>query len=62
MAQSIWFRKEGKEPVVIDRAGGPVEAQSIADAYAHLFNCKPGQSRHGKDKVWAGALKKEPKT
>ena len=57
---SVWYRREGAKPEVVDRFSTLKEAERMAYEYAMAFGTLPRQHRHGKDKVWAGRLDQEP--
>lgn len=57
---AIWFRAEGCKPEKIDQAPKHEIAHLLYE-YQLAFAVLPGQHRHGKDKVWAGRKKDEPK-
>lgn len=61
MTISIWYKREGARPEVVDRFGSKAEAASMAVQYGMAFATLYGQHRHGKDKVWAGRRDEEPK-
>lgn len=62
MTISIWYRREGSKPEVVDRASSRQEAEYLAGDYSLAFACRPGQHRYLKDKVWAGRKDEEPMT
>lgn len=61
MSVSIWYRREGCKPEVVDRASSEKEAAYLEYEYAMAFGTLPRQHRHGKDKVWAGRRDSEPR-
>lgn len=58
---SIWYKRAGEKPEVIDRASNVRTAEYIAHEYKMAYGTLPGQPRHGKDKVWAGRKNEEPR-
>ena len=61
MTVSVWYKREGCRPEVVDRFGSKEEAARMATEYGMSFATLRGQHRYGKDKVWAGRLNEEPK-
>lgn len=61
MSISIWYRRQGDKPEVIDRASSANDAAYLEHEYRMAFGLLPGQHRYGKDKVWAGRKDAEPK-
>jgi len=61
MTVSIWYRREGAAPEVVDRFNSREEAGRMATEYGMAFATLYGQHRYGKDKVWAGRKDEEPK-
>lgn len=59
---SIWYRREGCKPEKIDNCDNrPGVIQYIMHEYRLAFALYPGQDRYGKDKLWFGRKKDEPK-
>jgi hypothetical protein len=58
--KSIWYKREGCSPEVVDRVSSDREAHRLAYEYSMAFGTLPGQHRHGKDVVWAGRKDQQP--
>ena len=56
----IWFKHENGKPEVVDEVSSR-EANGMLYEYMIAFGCLPGQHRYGKDKLWVGRKKDEPK-
>jgi hypothetical protein len=56
---NIWYRREGREPEIIDRTG-KADASYMLREYQMAFGLLFGQPRHGKDKLWLGRKIDEP--
>lgn len=57
---NIWYRAKGREPEIIDTTSR-ADASYMMHEYAMTFGLLCGQHRHGKDKLWLGRKKDEPR-
>lgn len=61
MKIGIWYKYENKKPEKVDEASNIKEASYLYGEYALAFGLLPRQHRHGKDKLWIGLMRDEPK-
>lgn len=59
MTVKIWYRPEGGKPEVVDEFPGRLSDRMFAE-YQAAYGVRPGDHRHGKDKLWMGRRKDEP--